>query len=75
MSWAKKAAQIYNHQPGCVKGGLISEVFSFWVQSSKIVEINHFGKSSLKPPNFYSRLSLVFHIKSEIYTLKWQESS
>ena len=39
MGWADKVVQIYNHQPGCVNGGLNSEVFSLWVQSSKMVEI------------------------------------
>ena len=72
MSWADHLKnqqvsgapkQTYHHQPGCVKGGLISEVFSLWVQSSKIEETNHFGKSGLKPTNFHSRLTSVFLIK------------
>ena len=40
MSWADEVEQTYNHQPGCVKGGLISEVFSLWVQSSKMIDLN-----------------------------------
>ena len=67
MSWAKSTIQIYNHQPGCVKGGFnLRGIFTL----VPILKTTHFGKNSLKSTKFHSRLISAFHIKADIYILK-----